>query len=134
MRHAEKRLRVIRLLLVWQLCSAVFAGIVGLYWGMAAATGALAGGLIVWLPNCYFAFRAFRFRGARAARQIVRSFYAGAAGKMLLSAALFTLVFVNLRPLNAAAVFLGFAFVQAVNWIVPLAIGRGDSERGELNR
>lgn len=134
MRQADKRLRVIRLLLVWQLCGAVFAGAVGLYWGLAGAMGALAGGLIVWLPNCYFAFRAFRFRGARAARQIVRSFYAGAAGKMLLSAALFTLVFVNLRPLNAAAVFLGFAFVQVVNWVVPLAIGRGESGRAELKR
>lgn len=122
MRQAEKRLRVIRQLLLWQLLGALLAGLIGLYWGRAAAIGALAGGFIVWLPNCYFAFRAFRYRGARAARQIVRSFYAGAAGKMVLSACLFTVVFVNIKPLNAAAVFIGFAFVQAVNWVVPLVV------------
>jgi len=52
--------------------------------------------------------------------RIVRSFYAGAAGKMLLTAGLFTLVFVNVRPLNAPAVFIGFATVQALSWVVPL--------------
>ncbi len=124
MRQAEQRLRVIRQLLVWQFCGSLLAGSIGLYWGLAAAVGALVGGFIVWLPNCYFAYRAFRYRGARAAQQIVRAFYAGAVGKMLLSAALFTLVFVNLRPLNAAAVFLGYAFVQSVNWVVPLINNR----------
>jgi F0F1-type ATP synthase assembly protein I len=43
---------------------------------------------------------------------------------MLLTAGLFTLVFVNLKPLNAAAVFIGFAFVQSVNWVVPLVASR----------
>lgn len=124
MRQADQRLRVIKQLLVWQLFGALLAGLIGLYWGRAAAIGAVAGGIIVWLPNCYFAFRAFRYRGARAARLIVRSFYAGAAGKMFLTAGLFVLVFVNLKPLNAPAVFLGFAFVQSVNWVVPLVFTR----------
>lgn len=114
------------MLLVWQLIGALLAGLVGFFWGRDAAVGALLGGVIVWLPNCYFAFRAFRYRGARAARQIVRSFYAGAAGKMLLTAGMFTLVFVNVRPLHAPAVFLGFAFVQTLNWIIPLIVGRQD--------
>lgn len=127
MRQAEQRLRVIKQLLIWQLIGAVLAALIGLYWGRAAATGAFAGGIVVWLPNCYFAFRAFRYRGARAARLIVRSFYAGAAGKMLLTAGLFTLVFINLEPLNAPAVFLGYVFVQAVNWVVPLLVLRSDS-------
>lgn len=129
MRQAEKRLRVIRLLLIWQSIGACVAGLIGLFWGQGAALGAFLGGVIVWLPNCYFAFRAFRHRGARAARQIVRSFYAGAAGKMLLTAGMFTLVFVNVKPLNAPAVFIGFAFVQTLNWIVPLVTGRQNADR-----
>lgn len=129
MQQAERRLRVIKLLLIWQLLGAILVGSIGLFWGQAAGLCALLGGLIVWLPNSYFAFRAFRYRGARAARLIVRSFYAGAAGKMFLTAGMFTLVFVNVRPLNAPAVFLGFALVQTLSWIVPLIVGRQDSQR-----
>lgn len=121
MRQAEQRLRVIKMLLIWQLLAALMAGLTGLYWGWPAAVGALSGGFVAWLPNCYFAYKAFRHRGARAAQLIVRSFYAGAAGKMILTAGLFTLVFVNLRPLNAPAVFMGFVVVQLVSWVVPLA-------------
>jgi len=122
--HQVERLRVIKLLLIWQLVGAVLAGGVALVWGVSAAKGALIGGLICWLPNCYFALRAFRYRGARAARKIVRSFYAGAAGKMVLTATMFTVVFINVRPLNALALFLGFAGVQTLSWIVPLALSR----------
>ena len=114
-------MRVIKLLLIWQLVGAVAIGVVASFWGRSAAIGALAGGVIVWLPNCYFAYRAFRYRGARAARQIVGSFYAGVAGKIVLTSALFVLVFVNLKPLNAPAVFIGVIFVQTLNWLVPLA-------------
>ncbi len=52
---------------------------------------------------------------------------------MLLTAGMFTLVFVNVKPLNAPAVFLGFAFVQTLNWIVPLVIGRQDAVRQSVS-
>ncbi len=124
MRQAEQRLRVIKLLLVWQFAGALAAGLLGGLWGSSAAIGALAGGFIVWLPNCYFAYRAFRYRGARAARLIVRSFYAGVTGKIFLTASLFVMVFVYLKPLNALAVFAGFIAVQMFNWVVPLVVLR----------
>src|SRR5690606_2935274 len=57
--------------------------------GQVAGYSGLCGGLIVWLPNLYFAHKAFRFSGARAAQSIVRSFYAGEAGKLILTAVLF---------------------------------------------
>ena len=120
MQQADQRLKVIKQLLCWQLAGAVAAGLVGMLWGASGALGAFAGGLIAWLPNCYFAFRAFRHKGARAARQIVRSFYAGVTGKIFLTASLFALAFISLDPLNAPAVFIGFIAVQALSWIVPL--------------
>jgi ATP synthase protein I len=129
MQQAEHRLRVIKLLLIWQLVGSFSIGLVGLIWGQDAGLGAFLGGIIVWVPNCYFAFRAFKHRGARAARLIVRSFYTGAAGKMLLTAGMFTLVFVNLEPLIAPAVFIGFASVQMLNWVVPLIVGRQDAQK-----
>ena len=129
MRQAEQRLQVIRLLLFWQFVGAMGVGLVGGFWGSSAAFGALSGGIIVWLPNCYFAFRAFRHRGARAARLIVRSFYAGVTGKILLTASLFVVVFVNLKPLNAPAVFAGYILVQALNWIVPLWVSVQNGDR-----
>lgn len=127
MRQAEQRLRIIRLILIWQLVGAVSVGLAGFFWNPNAALAAFLGGMTVVLPNSYFAFRAFRYRVARAAQLIVRSFYAGAAGKMLLTAGMFTLVFINLKPLNAPAVFIGFALVQTVNWIVPVIVGRREA-------
>jgi F0F1-type ATP synthase assembly protein I len=47
----------------------------------------------------------------------------------LLTAGMFTLVFVNLEPLNAPAVFIGFASVQMLNWVVPLIVGRQDAQK-----
>ena len=80
----------------------------------------LCGGLIAWLPNVYFAYRAFRFTGARAAQAIVRSFYAGEAGKLILTAVLFALTFAGVKPLAPLAVFGVFLLTQLVSWFAPL--------------
>ncbi len=124
MRQAEQRLQVVKTLLKAQLVGALVAGVVGGVWGLNGALGALSGGMIAFLPNAYFAYRAFRFTGARAARKIVHSFYAGVTGKIVITASLFVIVFINLRPLNAPAVFLGFIGVQSLSWLVPLLAAR----------
>lgn len=66
------------------------------------------GGLIAIVPQAYFARLAFRWRGARSARAIAHSSYAGEIGKFLLSAAGFALVFAVVRPINGPAVFVGY--------------------------
>jgi ATP synthase protein I len=68
----------------------------------------LSGGLIAIVPQAYFAVLAFRRRGARSAKAIARSSYAGELGKFLLSIAAFALVFAVLRPVDAPAVFVGY--------------------------
>lgn len=72
------------------------------------AYSVLSGGLIAVVPQAYFAFVAFRRRGARSARAIARSSYAGEVGKFLLSVAGFAVVFATVRPIDGLAVFAGY--------------------------
>ena len=114
------RLPVFPVLLV-QLLVVLVLAVALWYWRDAVAGySGLLGGLIAWLPNLYFAHKAFRFSGARAAQAIVRSFYAGEAGKLVLTAVLFALVFAGVKPLDALAVFGVFLLTQLVNWFAPL--------------
>jgi len=72
------------------------------------AYSVFSGGLIAILPQAYFAALAFRWRGARSARAIAHSSYAGQVGKFFLSTAGFAAVFVALRPIDAPGVFAGY--------------------------
>ena len=115
---------VVRSVLLCQAIGCVVVSLTGLLWGVVAAYSALLGGLVCLVPNCYFAYRAFKFQGARAARHIVRSFYAGEAGKIMITALLFALVFSRVSPINALAVLLGFGAIQLVHWLVPIMHSR----------
>ncbi len=50
---------------------------------------------------------------------------------MLLTAGLFTLAFVSLKPLWPLAIFAGFGAVQIVSWVVPLTIGQHERRAGD---
>lgn len=78
------------------------------------ALSALCGGLIAVVPQAYFATLAFRWRGAKSARAIARSSYAGEVGKFLLSVAGFAVVFATLRPIDGLAVFAGYLVMLAI--------------------
>lgn len=107
--------------LIAQLSVLLLAALVLWQWrGNVSGYSGLMGGLIVWIPNVYFAYKAFRYTGARAAQAIVRSFYAGEAGKLILTAALFTLAFAGVKPLAPLALFGCFLLTQMVSWFTPL--------------
>ncbi|UVJ44043.1 F0F1 ATP synthase subunit I [Pseudomonas sp. LS1212] len=107
--------------LLTQFIVVLLAALVLWQWrGAVSGYSGLCGGLIAWLPNVYFAYRAFRFTGARAAQAIVRSFYAGEAGKLILTAVLFALTFAGVKPLAPLAVFGVFLLTQLVSWFAPL--------------
>lgn len=109
--------------LLTQFVVLLLAAVVLWQWrGAVSGYSGLCGGLIAWLPNLYFAHKAFRFSGARAAQAIVRSFYAGEAGKLVLTAVLFALTFAGVKPLEALAVFGVFLLTQLVNWFTPLLL------------
>lgn len=65
------------------------------------------GGIAAFLPNLYFALRMSRVTG-QDAQKIVRSFYAGESGKLILTAILFVMIFqiptIELLPLLTAYV------------------------------
>ncbi len=62
-------------------------------WGFSALVG---GGIFV-IANTVFAICAFLFSGARAAKKIAASFYTGEALKILITVALFSLVYMYMQ-------------------------------------
>ena len=99
--------------IVLQALMSVLIGL--LFWltqGWVAAYSALLGGLTALLPNMYFTYKAFQYYGARSIGAIVQSFWAGQMGKMILTAVLFALLFLGVKPLNVLTVFIGYILVQ----------------------
>ena len=92
-------------------CLPLLAYDVVIAWSLAA------GGLIAVIPQAYFASLAFRWRGAKSARAIARSSYAGEIGKFLLSVAGFAVVFAAVRPIDGLAVFVGYLAMLAIQII-----------------
>ncbi len=84
-------------------------------WGIAALIG---GGIFV-IANAVFALFAFMFSGARAAKRIAASFYTGEALKILITVALFSVVYmymqVELVPLK-----LTYLLVLGINIFAPV--------------
>ena len=124
MANRSPHMAVIRRLLLFQLSIAVLFPLVMLPFGTNAALSAAAGGLASLIPNLYFAYRTFRYSGARSAQMILRSFYSGEAIKLIMTALIFAVVFKYLKTLNVAALFGGFIMVQMAVWLTPLLSDR----------
>ena len=104
----------IRKIIASQFATAVLIAVVGYaVQGWVVAYSLLTGGLICAIPNAYFSVKAFRYRGARAAKKIVRAFYVGEGIKILLTCAGFALAFVFVEPLSTPALFSGFIIVYS---------------------
>jgi ATP synthase protein I len=86
-----------------------------------AALSACLGGLIAIIPNALFANKLFKYQGARAAKQIVSSFYKGEALKIGLTILLFTLVFI-LCKITPLAFFVSYILVLMTHWLTPWII------------
>jgi len=82
------------------------------------ATSLLLGSIVYIVPNTYFTHYAFRFRGARSAQQIARSFYSGEFGKLALAATGFALVFRFISPLQVPAMLAGFCGLIVLQWFI----------------
>ncbi|MBL6985717.1 MAG: ATP synthase subunit I [Methylobacter sp.] len=75
--------------------------------GSSYALSAALGGAAAFIPNLYFALRIHKSAGQEA-RKIVNSFYAGESGKLILTAALFFMIFQlpNIEILPLLAVYI----------------------------
>lgn len=89
-----------------------------LFVGRVSAQSVLLGGFVSVLPNVCFSRLLFRQQSARAARQIVKSFYRAEALKLTLSALLFMLVF-SCFAITPIAFFVAYMASQSMVWIAP---------------
>jgi ATP synthase protein I len=122
----RRGIKVAQRLLMWQLALMVLLAIAAfLLSGMKAGLSALLGGLVCIIPNAYFARKLFQYHGARAAKKIVNSFYKGEALKMLMTVALFALVFKFFTVLPLVF-FVVYIVVQMVVWFAPLLVDNNE--------
>ncbi|MFC3608131.1 F0F1 ATP synthase subunit I [Stutzerimonas tarimensis] len=109
--HRQPVFRVLQMQLLVTLITAIVCASV---FGIVAGYSGLIGGLIAFTANLYFALKAFRYFGARSAGAIVRSLWSGEMGKQILTAVLFALVFVGVKPLEPVALFAGYLLVLGI--------------------
>lgn len=87
------------------------------------AISALLGGLTALLPMALFARKLFAHQGAKAAKNIVRSFYLGEMLKIILSVSLFSLIFI-MYEVKPVTFFLMYIAVVMQHWFAPLIIDK----------
>jgi len=106
-------------LLIMTLAVLTCAAITYFVWGLAHAQSVLAGGVVGIIPNCVFAFKAFRYAGARASREVMQSFFSGVKLKLGLTALLLALAlkFLVIIPLPF---FGALCLVVAVPLLTPI--------------
>jgi len=99
----------------------VFTLVTYFYWGLTHAKSVLTGGAIGVIPNFIFAYKAFRFAGAKSSKLVVESFFSGVKIKMVVTALLFSLAFkfLVIMPLP----FFGmFCLVMAMPLLTPFIL------------
>ena len=99
--------------LMWQMVAgAALAATLGVVFGWVVGYSALLGSLTSVLPNAFLGLRIMAPR--RNPGALKRAAWTGEAGKIALTVLMFTLVFTQVEPLSAAAVFAGFIVTQLV--------------------
>jgi ATP synthase protein I len=97
--------------LMWQfVVGAVLAAILWAVFGTVAGYSALLGSLTCVIPNGFLGLRIMAPR--RDPGALKRAAWVGEMGKLALTVLLFVLVFTQVEPLNAAALFAGFIASQ----------------------
>ena len=100
---------------MWQfLVGVVLAAVLLGAFGRVAGYSALLGSLTCAVPNAFLALRLMAPRRDPGAQALLRAAWIGEAGKLALTVLFFTLVFTQVRPLSAAALFAGFIVTQLV--------------------
>ena len=103
--------------------------VLGIYHPQAAVS-AFWGGMIFLVPNAYFTYYAFRYRGAEKAYTVAVSLLRGQKGKTVLNVVGFALAFRFVQPLHTGYLFAAYVFVLVVHIFVAARISErfGDSK------
>jgi ATP synthase protein I len=108
--------------IVWiQLIGTLVAALAFLLLDHVSAYSVLLGGLVCVIPNAFMAQRfvsASSLEGGKAFGRLI----AGEAGKLLLTAGLFVLVFVLVEPLQTLLFFGALFIVQLLSWTAPVLL------------
>lgn len=107
----------------------VLAGIAGVWVGAMAAVSLVVGGLIGFLANLAYVWRAMQPEsdpGKALKGQLVAEFY-----KFAVAVALFAVVFATFRNIVVVMVFVGFGTTFVIHW---LAMLRRNQWMGEVGR
>ena len=97
--------------LMWQfVVGAVLAAALWIVLGRVAGYSAFLGSLVSVVPNAFLGLRIMAPR--RDPGALKRAAWIGEIGKLALTVALFVLVFTQVEPLSAAALFAGFIATQ----------------------
>jgi len=86
--------------------------------GWHKALSPALGGAAAFIPNLYFALRIYRSAGHEA-KKIVRSFYVGESGKLLLTAVLFIMIF-QIQAIEILPLLTGYVTALSVFWFALL--------------
>jgi ATP synthase protein I len=122
---------IVRILLAQMGIGLVVAGAGFGISGGVAAWSALLGSLVCVLPNTFLGVRIVLAGGGGDARKLLRASYVGAAGKLLLTAALFAVVFALVRTLDPGWFFGGFMLSQLVIWASPILLRGTETSTGK---
>ena len=109
------RLPIFKVLVIQVLVTLTLAFFFMVFQSLNAGFSALLGGMITLIPNIYFALKAFRYFGAQSSVAIILSLWTGEAGKFVLTAALFILVFLAIKSIDVVALFVSYFLVLMVS-------------------
>ena len=113
--------------LMWQfVVGAVLAAILWAVFGTVAGYSALLGSLTSVIPNGFLGLRIMAPR--RDPGALKKAAWIGEMGKLALTVLLFVLVFTQVKPLSAAALFAGFIATQLTVFSGFLMRGETDTE------
>ncbi|MEO1574165.1 MAG: ATP synthase subunit I [Pseudomonadota bacterium] len=111
----------IRKILAAQVILGIVAGIsVWLLFDAIAGYSALLGGAVCVLPNIYLALRMVAVVPSGQPDRMWRATWFGEIGKLVLTAALFAVVFLAVKPLSPGALLAGFIAAQNGTWLAIL--------------
>jgi len=88
------------------------------YGGMHFAVSSALGGVAAFIPNLYFALCIHKSSG-QPARKVMNSFYAGESGKLILTAALFVMIF-KVPNITILPLLVGYIAALSVFWFALL--------------